>query len=57
MKNGIIPALADRVSGMPHMLDRQTYQRIEAMDVKVAAEKFCMRTREIKRRPVIGFCA
>jgi len=57
VKNGIIPALADRVSGMPHVLDKQTYQRIETTDVKVAAEKFCPKPREIKRRPVIGFCA
>lgn len=57
VKNGIIPALADRITHSLHTMDRVAYQRIEAADVKVAAEKFCPKPKEIKRRPVIGFCA
>lgn len=56
VRNGIIPALAERVSRIPTP-DRWTFQRIEAEDVRVAAAQFNSKTIELKRRNVIGFCA
>lgn len=55
--NGIIPALADRVSGSPHTTGKTGYQRIESVDVRTAAERFKSKRVEIGRRPAIGFCA
>ena len=54
---GIIPALADRVSGTPHVLDRSVYQRIEAADVQTASARFGAKSIELRQRPAIGFCA
>ncbi|MBO4551159.1 MAG: AAA family ATPase [Bacteroidaceae bacterium] len=56
VRNGVIPALADRVAGHLHPA-RCLYTRIEAADVRAAAERFNPRTIELKRRPAIGFCA
>ena len=58
--NGIIPALADRVSSLPlasRALSPSLYQRIEAADVRAAAEKFNPKTIGLKRPRAIGFCA
>lgn len=55
--NGIIPALADRVTCSPHAFSKAIYQRIEASDVRAAAERFCKKTVELKHRAAIGFCA
>lgn len=55
--NGIIPALADRVTCSPHAFSKAVYQRIEAPDVRAAAERLCTKTVELKQRAAIGFCA
>ena len=57
VKNGIIPALAERVTCSPHPIGKAAYQRIEASDVQMATEKFSPKNVELKRRPAIGFCA
>ncbi len=57
VRNGIVPALADRISSSPHPICKAVYQRIEADDVRVAAEKFNPKAVALKRRPAIGFCA
>ena len=57
IKNGIIPALAERVTCSPHPFSKVVFQRIEASDVQIAAEKFNPKNVELKRRPAIGFCA
>ena len=57
VRNGIIPALADRVSCSPHPFSKIDYQLIEAEDVRIATEKFNPKSVELKRRPAIGFCA
>lgn len=57
VKNGIIPAIANRVTASPHAIGRLAYQRIEADDVRTAAEKFSQKTIELKHRNSIGFCA
>ncbi len=57
VRNGIVPVLADRISNSPHPICKAVYQRIEADDIRVAAEKFNPRNAEQKRRPAIGFCA
>ena len=57
VRNGIIPALADRVSCSPHPFSKIDYQLIEAEDIRVATEKFNPKSVELKRRPAIGFCA
>ena len=54
---GIIPAMADRVSGAPHVPDRSVYQRIEAADVLSASGKFNAKTIELRPRTAVGFCA
>ncbi len=57
VRNGIIPALAERVMSMPHSLDKVRFQHIEADDVRAAAEKFNPKAIELRHRPAIGFCA
>ena len=57
VKNGIVPALAERVTCSPHPFCKEAYQHIEAADVRDAAEKFIPQNIELKRRPAIGFCA
>lgn len=57
IRNGIIPALADRLMTSPHVYDRTAYQRIEAADVRNAYGKFNPRVTELRPRRVIGFNA
>lgn len=57
VRNGIIPAIADRVICSPHAFSKAIYQRIEASDVLAAAKRFSTKTVEMKRRTAIGFCA
>lgn len=59
VSNGIITAFADRITSSPHIhvTGKAAYQRIEAADVRAAAERFCNRNAAMKRRAAIGFCA
>ena len=57
VKNGIIPALAERVTCLLRPFNKADYQRVEASDVRIAAEKFKPKNIELKRRTAIGFCA
>ena len=57
VRNGIIPALADRLATTPHAYDRQAYQCIEAVDVERAYERFNPKTIELKPRRQVGFSA
>ncbi|MBQ7180139.1 MAG: AAA family ATPase [Bacteroidaceae bacterium] len=57
VRNGIIPALADRVSAQPRALGREAYQQVELCDVQAAYRMFNSKTIELKQRRTIGFCA
>ena len=57
VQNGIIPALADRLATTPHPFEREVYQRIEAVDVEHAYDKFNPKTIELKPRRQVGFSA
>lgn len=57
VRNGIIPALADRVSALGKGKDTTLYQTVEAADVKVAYEKFNPKTIELRPRRQVGFSA
>ena len=57
VSNGIIPALADRISASPHAHERTVYQRIEPADVAAAFERFCPKPETVPQRRAIGFCA
>lgn len=57
VRNGIIPALADRVSASLMPVTTEAYQRIEASDVTAAYEKFNPRVIELKPRRKVGFSA
>lgn len=57
VRNGLIPALADRITRLPHPMNMALYQRIEADDVRTAAEKFNAQTIELRQKQAIGFCA
>lgn len=57
VQNGIIPALADRLATTPHLFEREVYQRIEAVDVERAYDKFNPKTIELKPRRQVGFSA
>lgn len=57
VRNGIIPAVADRVSKANRQLTATDYQTIEAEDIKEAYEKFNPRTIELHPRRQIGFSA
>jgi SpoVK/Ycf46/Vps4 family AAA+-type ATPase len=55
--NGMIPAMADRIMAAPHIYDRSAYQRVEAVDVEVALQRFGIKSSTTRQRRVIGFCA
>lgn len=58
VRNGIIPALADRLVGIKALrqLKREDYQRVEASDIQSAYEQFAPNTVELKPRlRVVGF--
>lgn len=57
VRNGIIPAMADRVSAASQPLDKTAYQRIEAADVVAAYENYNPRVIELKPRHKVGFTA
>lgn len=57
VQNGIIPALADRLAATSHPFVREVYQRIEAVDVEHAYDKFNPKTIELKPRRQVGFSA
>ena len=57
VRNGIIPALADRVSSISAPATTKLYQTIEAADVKAAYVKFNPKTIELHPRHQIGFSA
>lgn len=57
VRNGIIPAIADRMSATPHALERSFYQRIEPSDIQTAFEIFNPQSSEMHQRRAIGFCA
>ena len=57
IRNGIIPAVADRVSQYTGAGTAALYQTIEASDVKVGYEKFNPKTIELRPRQQIGFSA
>ncbi|MBR4729479.1 MAG: AAA family ATPase [Prevotella sp.] len=53
VRNGIIPAMADRLAATPS----DDYQHIEASDVRRAYEKFNPKATELKPRRKVGFSA
>ena len=53
VRNGIIPAMADRLAVTPS----DDYQHIEASDVRRAYEKFNPKATELKPRQKVGFSA
>ena len=53
VRNGIIPAMADRLAATPS----DDYQHIEASDVRCAYEKFNPKATELKPRRKVGFSA
>lgn len=55
--NGIIPAMADRVSSTPHAMEPPVYQRVEEQDVRVAFERLGAKAGHAHQRRAIGFCA
>jgi hypothetical protein len=57
VRNGIIPALADRVSALGAPATTKLYQTVEAADVKAAYVKFNPKTIELHPRHQIGFSA
>ena len=57
VRNGIIPALADRVSALTGSKASTLYQTIEAVDVRTAYEKFNPKTIELRPRRQVGFSA
>lgn len=57
VRNGIIPALADRMAQQCYTADVTAYQRIEASDVRKAYERYNSKTIELKPRRVVGFNA
>jgi hypothetical protein len=64
VRNGIIPALADRISALAarssahhDAASPELYQTIEAADVKTAYEKFNPKTIELRPRRQVGFSA
>ncbi len=54
--NGIVPAMADRLAGLPDAKE-QDYRLIEAGDILQAFEKFNPKTIELRPRRQVGFCA
>lgn len=57
VRNGIIPALADRVSAQPHVMGSDAYRQVELADVQTAYRMFNSQSLELKQRRTIGFCA
>ena len=57
VRNGIIPALADRLATAGSPNGRDAYQRIEAADVKAACLLYNPKTIELKPRQRVGFSA
>lgn len=56
--NGIIPALADRISGNPvHIADAGAFQTILATDIMEGFNRFSPMSFNIKTHNTIGFCA
>lgn len=55
VNNGIIPAMADRLSTAPHAFTKETYQTVEAADVETALQKYNPQTLDLTRRRVVGF--
>ena len=53
VRNGIIPAMADRLAATPS----DDYQHIDASDVRKAYEKFNPKATELKPRQKVGFSA
>lgn len=56
VSNGILPAMADRLMTAVHVLDKSSYQTIQAIDVMRGCAKFCTGT-VLPSRNVIGFRA
>ena len=57
VRNGIIPAMADRLTSMVHAFTPEVYQTIEAADIKTAHERFNAGTLQLSQRSVVGFRA
>jgi hypothetical protein len=57
VKDGILNAMADRVSAVSAPATTVLYQTIEASDVQIAYEQFNPRTVELRPRRQIGFSA
>ena len=57
IRNGIIPALADRVLALHQPATASLYQTVQADDIRLAYEKFNPRTVELRPRHQIGFSA
>ena len=57
VRNGIIPALADRVSALSTPATAALYQTVEVTDVRTAYEKFNPKTIELHPRRHVGFSA
>ena len=57
VRNGIIPAMADRLTSMVHAFTPEVYQTIEAADIKTAHERFNAGTLQLSQRSVVAFRA
>ena len=57
VRNGIIPAMADRLSSMVHAFTPEVYQTIEAADVKTAHDRYNAGTLQLSQRGIVGFRA
>jgi hypothetical protein len=57
VRNGIIPAMADRLTSMVHAFTPEVYQTIEAADIETAHERFNAGTLQLSQRSVVGFRA
>lgn len=57
VRNGIIPAMADRVAALPGRPGREAYRTVELSDVETAYRMFNAQSVELKQRRTIGFCA
>ena len=56
VKNGIIPAMADRLSSQSCAKGSIDYQLIDAADVRRAYEAYNPMSSGIRRRRAVGFC-
>lgn len=57
IRNGIIPAMADRLSQSVHVYDRTVYQLIEAIDVKIGYSRLNVSNKVQTHRNAVGFRA